>query len=197
MPPAKSSPTRVSDLCSRVLVPTFSVVLLALVCFPSTIRSSFLCSEKPSRVDLDRKCPPRTCTEYSPWIGEVGVHGGRCGRCDWRQAERCIRRCSTRFPKLLYSRDLVIFSLYFPGLHWPTPLGSSIKFICPLHTQIDRCGRSSESIASNRAKRVPVPATNVVLHRVSLAMFTKTPSSVTYSIYYGTLSYEFRYVPSK
>lgn len=112
MPPAKSSPTRVSDRCSRVLVPTFSVGLLALVCFPSTIRPSFLCSEKPSRVDLDRKRPPRTCAEYSPWIGEVEVYGGRCGRRDWRQAERCIRKCSTRFPKLLYCRDLVISHLY-------------------------------------------------------------------------------------
>lgn len=47
---ARSSPPRVSSLSSRVLVPTFSVVLPALVCSPSTTRLSCSCSARPSRV---------------------------------------------------------------------------------------------------------------------------------------------------
>ena len=51
-PLAKSSPEKVSDLSSRVLARTSSVVLRELVCSPSTIRFSSCCSVKPSRVAL-------------------------------------------------------------------------------------------------------------------------------------------------
>ena len=48
-PADRSSPLRVSSLSLRVLVPTFSVVSPVLVCCPSTTRSSFSSSERPSR----------------------------------------------------------------------------------------------------------------------------------------------------
>ena len=49
---AKSSPLKVFDLCSKALVPTFSVVLLEPVCYPSTIRPSLFSSARLTRVDL-------------------------------------------------------------------------------------------------------------------------------------------------
>lgn len=48
---AKLSPKKVSSLSSRAQVPTFSVVLLVLVCFPSMTRPSFSCLARPSKVD--------------------------------------------------------------------------------------------------------------------------------------------------
>lgn len=47
----KSLLLKVSDHCSRVLVPTFSAALLVLVCFQSTTRRNCSCSARPSRVD--------------------------------------------------------------------------------------------------------------------------------------------------
>ena len=54
MLPPKSSRKRVSALCSRVPVPTSSVVWRVLVCSQSTIRFNCSCSARPSRVALDR-----------------------------------------------------------------------------------------------------------------------------------------------
>ena len=51
---ARSLPRKVSNPSSRALVPIFSVVSLALVSYQSTTKSSFSCSARPSRVDLDR-----------------------------------------------------------------------------------------------------------------------------------------------
>ena len=58
---------RVSDLCSKVLVLISSVVLLALVCFQSTIKFNYSCSARPSKVDLDK------CTNAKPSI--IGLQG--------------------------------------------------------------------------------------------------------------------------
>jgi hypothetical protein len=43
----RSLQRKVSSLSSRVLVPTFFVVLLVPVCFPSMTRPNFSCSERP------------------------------------------------------------------------------------------------------------------------------------------------------
>jgi hypothetical protein len=51
----KSWLKRVSSRSSRVLVLTFSVVLLVLVCSPSTIKLSSSCSARSSKVDPDRQ----------------------------------------------------------------------------------------------------------------------------------------------
>jgi hypothetical protein len=70
MPSRKSSPLKVSSLSSRVLVPTFSVVLPVPVSCPSTTRPSSFCSERSSSEQFAHsynKCERR-------------VVGGRCGR---------------------------------------------------------------------------------------------------------------------
>lgn len=48
---------RVYGHCSRAPVPTFSVVLLGLVCYQSTTKFNSSCSERPSRVDPDSRTP--------------------------------------------------------------------------------------------------------------------------------------------
>lgn len=137
MPLAKLSLLKVLALCSKVLVPTFSVVLLVLVCFPSTTRFSFSCSEKPSRVDQARETRLPICTKLLRWTKDIVF---RSGRCSWRKGKECIGKCSTRIPKLLYFRDLIISYLYFSGSHCCTPLGSSFLSSACCKTQIDRCG---------------------------------------------------------
>ena len=64
---AKSLPLRVSDLCSRVPVPTFSVVSLVLVCFQSTTRSNCSCLARLSRVDLV-KCTIKLLAFRHRWM---------------------------------------------------------------------------------------------------------------------------------
>ena len=56
----KSLPRKGLGPSSRVLVPTSSVGLPVLVCYPSTTRSNYSCLAKPSRVDLARKSNDRT-----------------------------------------------------------------------------------------------------------------------------------------
>ena len=52
---AKSLQLKVSDLCSKVQVPTSCVVLPELVCFPYMIKFNYSSSEKHSKVDLVKR----------------------------------------------------------------------------------------------------------------------------------------------
>ena len=84
MPPARSSHRKVPGLCSRVLVPTSSVVLLVPVCSPSTTRCSCSCSARPSRVDLVML--PNIISVG--WLVEKGYRG--CVRGTWWCCDRVV-----------------------------------------------------------------------------------------------------------
>ena len=87
-------PRRVFDLCSRVLAPTFSVVLLVLVCSPSTTKSNSSCSARSSRVVPVKRISGANIEEATlyRWEGGdvmgLGGGGGCCGKVDGGGRER-------------------------------------------------------------------------------------------------------------
>lgn len=114
MPPARSSPPRVSPLSSRVLVPTFSVVLPVPVCCPSTTRPSSSCSARSSRVDLV-KCHDREIYEKKHDAAVIPCGGGEGGGCRW---ERSVFKpyesdnCTLHYPATFQYLCTTLFGLH-------------------------------------------------------------------------------------
>ena len=86
---AKLLQLRALDLCSRVLVPTSSVVSLVLVCFQSTTKSNCSCSARPSREDLV-KCTTKLLEFRHRWVRLLQVKV--CGTWEQIGDVRAVRR---------------------------------------------------------------------------------------------------------
>lgn len=136
MLPVKSPPRRVSDPSSRVPVLTSSVVLLVLVCSPSTTRFSSSCSARPSSkwliIAIVRECVAGEVMAVERWEAGAGES------IDVRQKNDLI--LEHRANRVVFS-FLPACTLLPASSFFPFSINCAIYrflFICPVYSWSDR-----------------------------------------------------------